>query len=33
MGMDRPYNEANPYAGENRRVEFRAAPRGPQKPA
>ncbi len=23
-GMDRPYNPANPFAGENRRVEFRA---------
>ncbi len=28
MGMNRPFNEANPFAGENRRVEFRASPRG-----
>lgn len=33
MGMNKPFDEANPYAGENRRVEFRAAPKGPHKPA
>lgn len=27
LGMKRPLNDANPFAGENRRVEFRAAPR------
>lgn len=27
LGMNRPFNEANPLAGENRRVEFRAASR------
>lgn len=33
MGMNKPFDEANPYAGENRRVEFRAALKGPNKPA
>lgn len=27
-GMDHPYNTANPFAAENRRVEFRAGPSG-----
>lgn len=28
LGMNRPFDESNPFAGENRRVEFRAASQG-----
>lgn len=33
MGMNRPYNVADPFAAENRRVEFRAAPGGSREPS